>query len=116
MTAGILSVKGEELADAVYFLQNSEGGGLAPYDSWLCLRGLKTMALRMRAQQSNCMAIAQWLQAHPLVRKINYPGLPTDPGYALQMRQASRSPAPACAALRQPSSRASSQPSRAAFP
>ena len=79
-------------------------------------RGLKTMALRMRQQQSNCMAIAQWLQAHPLVRKINYPGLPTDPGYALQMRQASRSPAPACAALRQPSSRASSQPSRAAFP
>ena len=69
-------------------MQNSEGGGLAPYDCWLCLRGLKTMALRMRAQQSNCMAIAQWLQAHPLVRKINYPGLPTDPGHELHMKQA----------------------------
>ena len=45
-------------------MQNSEGGGLAPYDCWLCLRGLKTMSLRMKAQQSNCMAIAQWLQAH----------------------------------------------------
>jgi len=88
VTAGILSVKGDELADAVYFLQNSEGGGLAPYDCWLCLRGLKTMALRMRQQQSNCVAIARWLEAQPLVTKINYPGLPSDPGYQLQMKQA----------------------------
>jgi len=88
VTAGILSVKGDELAEAVYFLQNSEGGGLAPYDCWLCLRGLKTMALRMKAQQSNCMAIAQWLQAHPLINKINYPGLPSDPGHQLHMSQA----------------------------
>ena len=57
-------MRGDELAERVYFLQNSEGGGLAPYDCWLCLRGLKTMALRMKAQQSNCMAIAQWLQAY----------------------------------------------------
>ena len=47
MTAGILSVAGEELANRVYFLQNSEGGGLAPFDCWLCLRGLKTMSIRM---------------------------------------------------------------------
>ena len=87
VTAGILSV-GDELAEAVYFLQNSEGGGLAPFDCWLCLRGIKTMALRMERQQQNCEAIAGWLQDQSLIKKINYPGLPTDPGYALQMKQA----------------------------
>ena len=51
VTAGILSVAGEELANRVYFLQNSEGGGLSPFDCWLCLRGLKTMSLRMERQQ-----------------------------------------------------------------
>jgi len=89
VTAGILSVRGDELADRIYFMQNSEGGGLAPYDCWLCLRGLKTMALRMERQQENCAAMADWLHANPLVSKINYPGHPSDPGYALQMRQAS---------------------------
>jgi len=89
VTAGILSVVGEELASRVYFLQNSEGGGLAPYDCWLCLRGLKTMALRMERQQQNAMAMAKWLQSHPAITKIAYPGLPTDPSHALHMRQAS---------------------------
>jgi len=88
VTAGILSVAGDELADRVYFLQNSEGGGLSPFDCWLCLRGIKTMALRMERQQQNCEAIAGWLQDQSLIKKINYPGLPTDPGYALQMKQA----------------------------
>lgn len=88
VTAGILSVRGDELAERVYFLQNSEGGGLAPFDCWLCLRGLKTMALRMERQQANCVAMAKWLQTQPLVTKIHYPGLPSDPGYALQMKQA----------------------------
>jgi cystathionine beta-lyase len=89
VTAGILSVNGDELADRVAFLQNSEGGGLAPFDCWLCLRGLKTMSLRMERQQQNAMAMAKWLAAHPAVTKINYPGLPTDPGHALHMAQAS---------------------------
>jgi len=89
VTAGILSVKGEELANRVYFLQNSEGGGLAPFDCWLCLRGLKTMSLRMEKQQANAIAMAQWLQKHPAITKINYPGLPTDPNHKLHMSQAS---------------------------
>ena len=89
VTAGILSVATDELADRVYFLQNSEGGGLAPFDCWLCLRGLKTMALRMEKQQQNAMALAQWLQTHPAVEKLLYPGLPTDPSYQLHMSQAS---------------------------
>ena len=88
VTAGILSVKGDELAKRVYFLQNSEGGGLAPYDCWLCLRGLKTMALRMERQQSNCVAMARWLEAHPAVSQVNYPGLPSHPNHQLHMSQA----------------------------
>merc|ERR1719409_2233504 len=89
VTAGVLSVAGDELAGRVGFLQNSEGGGLSPFDCWLLLRGLKTMSLRMERQQQNAMAIAKWLAAHQAVSKINYPGLPTDPGHALHMSQAS---------------------------
>ena len=64
------------------------GGGLAPFDCWLCLRGLKTMALRMERQQQNCLAMARWLESHPAISRVNYPGLPSDPSYELQMRQA----------------------------
>jgi cystathionine beta-lyase len=49
--AGVLAVKGESLAKEIYFLQNAEGSGLAPFDCWLCLRGVKTMALRVEKQQ-----------------------------------------------------------------
>ena len=82
-------VAGEETAQKIAFLQNSEGAGLSPFDCWLCLRGLKTMSLRMERQQQNAIALAKWLEAHPAVTKINYPGLPTDPGHALHMSQAS---------------------------
>ena len=89
VTAGILAVKGEETAQRVAFYQNSEGAGLGPFDCWLLMRGLKTMSLRMERQQQNAMAMAKWLAAHPAVTKINYPGLPTDPGHQLHMSQAS---------------------------
>ncbi|KAJ9512528.1 hypothetical protein QJQ45_018970 [Haematococcus lacustris] len=89
VTLGILSVKGEDLAKRVYFLQNAEGGGLAPFDCWLALRGLKTMALRMERSAYNCARLAAYLAAHPLVKKVNYAGLPSHPGHELHMRQAS---------------------------
>ncbi|EFJ41456.1 hypothetical protein VOLCADRAFT_68235, partial [Volvox carteri f. nagariensis] len=89
VTLGLLSVKGQELAKRVYFLQNAEGAGLAPFDCWLALRGLKTMALRMERSAANAAALASFLAAHPLVRKVNYPGLPQHPGHALHFRQAS---------------------------
>ncbi|KAL0024689.1 hypothetical protein WJX77_009297 [Trebouxia sp. C0004] len=85
---GILSVKGPELAKKVYFTQNAEGAILSPFDCWLCLRGLKTMALRMEAQARNCAILAQALSQHPLITKINYPGLPGSPGHALNASQA----------------------------
>jgi hypothetical protein len=58
----------------VYFLQNAEGAGLAPFDCWLALRGLKTMALRQERQADNCLKLAHYLAKHPLVKRINYAG------------------------------------------
>ena len=63
--------------------------GLGPFDCWLSLRGLKTMALRMERAASSADTIARWLVRHPLVTKVNYPGLPGCPGYAVHAAQAS---------------------------
>src|SRR5215472_13238087 len=88
VTAGVVVVKDEDLAKQVYFLQNAEGNGLGPFDSFLFLRGLKTLKLRLDCQQKNAQALAEWLQAHPQVSSVNYPGLASSPGYLLQHRQA----------------------------
>ncbi|KAF7819111.1 cystathionine beta-lyase, chloroplastic [Senna tora] len=86
--AGVLAVKGERLAKEVYFLQNAQGSGLAPFDCWLCLRGVKTMALRVEKQQENAQKIAEFLASHPRVKKVNYAGLPGHPGHDLHYSQA----------------------------
>ncbi|KAF5747950.1 putative cystathionine beta-lyase [Tripterygium wilfordii] len=85
--AGVLAVKGERLAKDLYFLQNAEGSGLAPFDCWLCLRGIKTMALRVEKQQENAQKIAEFLASHPRVKKVNYAGLPGHPGWVLHHSQ-----------------------------
>ncbi|XP_057468451.1 cystathionine beta-lyase, chloroplastic [Actinidia eriantha] len=86
--AGVLAVKGEILAKDLYFLQNAEGSGLAPFDCWVCLRGIKTMPLRVEKQQENAQKIAEFLSAHPKVKKVNYAGLPDHPGRSLHFSQA----------------------------
>ncbi|GKV40782.1 hypothetical protein SLEP1_g48385 [Rubroshorea leprosula] len=86
--AGVLAVKGERLAKQLYFLQNAEGSGLAPFDCWICLRGIKTMALRVEKQQENAQKIAEFLSSHPRVKKVNYAGLPGHPGRDLHYSQA----------------------------
>ncbi|KAL2320683.1 hypothetical protein Fmac_029652 [Flemingia macrophylla] len=86
--AGVLAVKGERLGKELYFLQNAEGSGLAPFDCWLCLRGIKTMALRVEKQQDNAQKIAEFLASHPRVKKVNYAGLPSHPGRELHFSQA----------------------------
>ncbi|XP_009606663.1 cystathionine beta-lyase, chloroplastic isoform X1 [Nicotiana tomentosiformis] len=88
LMAGVLAVRGESLAKKIYFLQNSEGAGLAPFDCWLCLRGIKTMALRVEKQQENAQKIAEFLSSHPRVKKVNYAGLPDHPGRSLHFSQA----------------------------
>ncbi|KAH9608193.1 hypothetical protein KSS87_015778 [Heliosperma pusillum] len=88
LMAGVLAVKGESLAKELYFLQNAEGSGLAPFDCWLCLRGIKTMVLRVEKQQDNAQKIAEFLSSHPRVKKVNYAGLPDHPGRSLHYSQA----------------------------
>lgn len=85
---GLVTVKDPALAEKVYFHQNAAGAVLAPQDSWLTIRGLKTLSVRLDRQQENAQAIAEWLQKQPLVRTVHYPGLPDHPGHELLKRQA----------------------------
>ncbi|MFT4247511.1 MAG: cystathionine gamma-synthase [Pseudomonas sp.] len=90
MVGGIAVVGADaELAERTAFLQNSVGGVQGPFDSFLALRGLKTLPLRMRAHCDNALALAQWLQTHPAIETVIYPGLPSHPQHALAARQMS---------------------------
>jgi cystathionine gamma-synthase/cystathionine beta-lyase len=89
LCAGVLVARTEELGDRLYFLQNSTGAILPPLDSWLLLRSLKTLALRIERHCKNAMVIANWLEKHPKVTDIYYPGLKKHPGHELSCRQAS---------------------------
>lgn len=87
VVAGAVVTRTPELSERVAFLQNATGAILGPQDAWLTLRGLKTLALRVRRQQENALALAQWLCAHPHVRQVHYPGLPAHPGHAILSRE-----------------------------
>ncbi len=78
-----------EVAERLGFVQNSAGAILSPFDSWLVLRGLKTLALRMERHDQNGRAAAAYLARHPKVRRVYYPGLSDHPQHALSARQAS---------------------------
>ncbi|MDA8126278.1 MAG: PLP-dependent aspartate aminotransferase family protein [Deltaproteobacteria bacterium] len=86
--AGLVAVKEEELGKQVYFLQNSVGAVLGPQDSWLVIRGLKTLSVRIDRQLLNAQRIAEWLSGRQGVQRIYYPGLKKDPGYRLLKKQA----------------------------
>lgn len=87
--AGLIVTKGKELSEQMAFLHNSLGAVLGPQDSWLMMRGLKTLALRMERHQFNSVRMAEWLKAHPAVEEVYHPGLPHHPGYDIQRKQAS---------------------------
>ncbi|KAF1819503.1 cystathionine beta-lyase MetG [Dissoconium aciculare CBS 342.82] len=84
--AGVIGVNDTALADKFYFMINSTGCGLAPFDSWLLLRGIKTLAVRMEKQQTSANAIAEYLEEHGF--KVRYPGLKSHPQYKLHWSQA----------------------------
>src|SRR5690606_10448898 len=77
----------EALAEQLAFLQNSVGAVQGPFDSFLALRGAKTLQVRMRAHCDNALALAQFLEAHPAVDNVIYPGLSSHPHHALASRQ-----------------------------
>lgn len=87
--AGLIVTKGKELSEQVAFLHNSIGAVLNPQDSWLLMRGMKTLALRMERHQYNATKIAEFLLAHPMVEQVYYPALPSHPGHEVQSRQSS---------------------------
>lgn len=90
MVGGVAVVGDDaELAEQLAFLQNSAGAVQGPFDSFLALRGLKTLHLRMKAHCDNALALAQWLETHDAVSKVIYPGLSSHPQHALAKRQMS---------------------------
>lgn len=88
LIAGLVVVNDEELAQRIGFLQNSIGGVLAPFDSFLLIRGIKTLGLRMQRHCENALFLANALSEHSAVKKVYYPGLQDDEGYEIQNSQA----------------------------
>lgn len=88
VVAGLVAVKDEQLAARIGYLQNAMGGVLGPQDSWLLIRSLKTLGLRIAAQETNAKVLAHWLTTQPLVKKVYYPGLLEHPGHNVQELQA----------------------------
>jgi cystathionine gamma-lyase/cystathionine beta-lyase/cystathionine gamma-lyase/homocysteine desulfhydrase len=84
---GIVVARHDEDIEWLGFVQNAEGAILSPFDSWLVLRGTKTLPLRMEKHNANGMALAEFLCRHPAVRRVFYPGLPTHPQHELAKRQ-----------------------------
>ena len=89
MVGGAIVVKRDDLAERLRFLQNAVGAVPGPWDCWLALRGIKTLALRMERHEANARQLAAWLKGQPKVQRLFYPGLPDHPGHALAKRQMS---------------------------
>ena len=87
MVGGVLVTGDDAIAERLYFLQNSVGAVQGPFDSFLALRGLKTLAVRMERHCASALKLAQWLEKHPRVKKVYYPGLESHPQLALAKKQ-----------------------------
>jgi len=85
---GVLITGDPEMSEWFAFVQKSAGGILSPFDSFLTMRGIKTLAVRMERHESSGRTLAQWLNEHPKVESVLYPGLESHPGHAVQTRQA----------------------------
>jgi cystathionine gamma-lyase / homocysteine desulfhydrase len=87
VVAGLVVVNDDKLGEDLHFVQNSTGGVLGPQDSWLLIRGIKTLGLRMEAHESNTKKIVDFLKEHPSVEKIYYPGLEEHPQHDIAKKQ-----------------------------
>ena len=86
--AGFLVTNREDISEKLRFLIKTTGSGLAPFDSWLILRGIKTLGIRMEKAQKNAIELANWLKNKSAVKKVIYPGLPEHPGHEIMKKQA----------------------------
>jgi cystathionine beta-lyase/cystathionine gamma-synthase len=86
---GAVATSDDGFHEKIKFYQNAAGAVPGPFDSWIVLRGLKTLAVRMRQHEENALAVARFLQDHPEVETVNYPGLPSHPQHELAKRQMS---------------------------
>jgi cystathionine gamma-lyase len=89
LVGGVVITDDEELADRLKFLSNAIGGIQSTFDAFMCLRSLKTLAVRMKAHESNALAVARFLEAHPKIESVSYTGLASHPQHALAMKQMS---------------------------
>jgi cystathionine gamma-synthase len=87
VVGGAIIARTPELAEQIQFFANAHGTTAQPFDSWLVVRGIRTLALRLKQHESNALAVARFLEAHPLVEKVFYPGLESHEGHALAARQ-----------------------------
>jgi cystathionine beta-lyase/cystathionine gamma-synthase len=87
VVGGAVMTRDDAFAERLHFLQKSVGGVPSPFDCYLVLRGLKTLAVRMKRHVESAQTVAEWLAAHPRVARVHYPGLATHPGHALAARQ-----------------------------
>ncbi len=88
VVAGLAVVHDKELADRLAFIQNATGGVLGPFDSFLLIRGIKTLGVRLDRHTDNALKIAKWLEKHEAVKKVYYPGLESAQGYEINKKQA----------------------------
>lgn len=87
LVAGLVVVDSEELGEELHFIQNGSGGILAPNDSWLLIRGIRTLGIRMEEIESNTKQIVDFLVSHPEVKKVYYPGLADHPNHEIHAKQ-----------------------------
>jgi cystathionine beta-lyase len=88
LIAGLVVTKEKELGEKIKFLQNACGAILSPFDSWLVIRGIETLHLRVKQHCENALVIAEFLNTHPAVDKVYYPGLKTHPNHDIAVKQA----------------------------
>ena len=87
LIAGLVVTKDEQLGEKIKFIQNASGAILAPFDSWLVIRGIETLSLRVKQHCLNAQAVAEFLEQHPGVDKVYYPGLKTHPNHSIAKKQ-----------------------------
>ncbi|WP_018130752.1 trans-sulfuration enzyme family protein [Effusibacillus pohliae] len=88
VVAGLVTVRDESLAKEIYQIQNGFGAVLGPQDCWLLMRGIKTLAVRMKQSEETALRIARYLERHPKIKRVYYPGLESHPGREIHLRQA----------------------------